>query len=280
MAAVIHISFTDDNPSGINTQLNRSCVRLIQDRKGDIIQCLKSIKEVGCLHIRTQKVARFGLLTALALVLGLLDRAIPLTALLGGAAPGIKLGLANTVLLYAVYLMDWQSAFFLMLTKVMLSGFLFGSLTAILYSLSGGALSLIVMLAIRKHPARGALTAAVMAAAADVVLLIQNPHPGGQRLLITILIAAAFAGCTAAWIAIIKGWIRGVPGTSIAGAIAHNIGQVLAASAVLHTPQLLSTYLPVLVGVGAAVGCLTGIIAERVFRALHINPKMPEVQKV
>ena len=70
--------------------------------------------------------ARFGLLTALALVLGLLDRAIPLTALLGGAAPGIKLGLANTVLLYAVYLMDWQSAVFLMFTKVLLSGFLFG----------------------------------------------------------------------------------------------------------------------------------------------------------
>ena len=232
------------------------------------------------MHTRTQKVARFGLLTALALVLGLLDRAIPLTALLGGAAPGIKLGLANTVLLYAVYLMDWQSALFLMLTKVMLSGFLFGSLTAILYSLSGGALSLIVMLAIRKHPARGALTAAFMAAAADAGLLIRNPHPGGQRLLITILIAIAFAGCTSAWIAIIKGWIRGVPGTSVAGAIAHNIGQVLAASAALHTPQLLGTYLPVLIGVGAAVGCLTGIIAERVFRALHINPEKPEGQKV
>lgn len=232
------------------------------------------------MHTRTQKVARFGLLTALALVLGLLDRAIPLTALLGGAAPGIKLGLANTVLLYAVYLMDWQSAVFLMLAKVLLSGFLFGSLTAILYSLSGGVLSLLVMLVIRKHPARGALTAAVLAAAATAVLLIRNPHPGGQRLLITILIATASAGCTAAWIAIIKGRIRGVPGTSVAGAIAHNIGQVLAASAVLRTPQLLSTYLPVLIGVGAAVGCLTGIIAERVFRALHINPEKPEVQKV
>ncbi len=97
----------------------------------------------------TQRVARFGLLTALALVLGLLDRAIPLTALLGGAAPGIKLGLANTVLLYAVYLMEWQSTVFLMMTKVVLSGFLFGSLTAILYSLSGGVLSLVVMLVIR-----------------------------------------------------------------------------------------------------------------------------------
>ena len=101
---------------------------------------------------KTKKIALFGLLTALALVLGLMDRAIPLSALLGGAVPGIKLGLANTVLLYAVYLMDWYSAVFLMLVKVVLSGFLFGSLTAILYSLSGGILSLLVMLLIRKKP--------------------------------------------------------------------------------------------------------------------------------
>ena len=231
------------------------------------------------MHTVTQKVARFGLLTALALVLGLLDRAIPLTALLGGAAPGIKLGLANTVLLYAVYLMDWQSAVFLMLAKVVLSGFLFGSLTAILYSLSGGILSLLIMLAIRKKPDRGALAAFILAAAADAVLLAQNPHPRGQRLWTVILIAAACIACLAAWIGIRKGKIRGVPGTSIAGAMAHNIGQVLAASAVLRTPQLMTTYLPVLIGVGAAVGSLTGIVAERVFRALHINPEKPGGRK-
>lgn len=231
------------------------------------------------MNTATQKVARFGLLTALALVLGLMDRAIPLTALLGGAAPGIKLGLANTVLLYAVYLMDWHSAVFLMLTKVLLSGFLFGSLTAILYSLSGGILSLLVMLAIRKRPAAGALAAALAAMAAEAALLIQNPHPRGQRLWITILIALACLACLAAWIASRKGRIHGVPGTSIAGAIAHNIGQILAASAVLRTPQLMTTYLPVLIGVGAAVGSLTGIVAERVFRALHINPEKPKGKK-
>ena len=231
------------------------------------------------MHTATQKVARFGLLTALALVLGLLDRAIPLTALLGGAAPGIKLGLANTVLLYAVYLMDWHSAVFLMLAKVMLSGFLFGSLTAILYSLSGGILSLLVMLLVRRKPENGALTAGILAMTADIILLIQNPHPGGQRLWITILIGTACVVCFAAWIAIRKGKIRGIPGTSIAGAIAHNIGQVLAASAVLRTPQLMTTYLPVLIGVGAAVGALTGIVAERVFRALHIHPEKPEGRK-
>jgi len=219
----------------------------------------------------TKRIARFGLLTALALVLGLIDRAIPLTALLGGAVPGIKLGLANTVLLYAVYLMDWKSCVLLMLTKVVLSGFLFGSLTAILYSLSGGVLSLLVMLLIRRKPAAGALAAAGLALVADIRLLYQNPHPSGQRLWAVILIAVAFAASVAVFILIRKGFIRGVMGTSLAGAIAHNVGQVLMACIVLHSPQLLVTYLPFLIGIGAAVGCLTGIVTERVLKALRVN---------
>lgn len=168
------------------------------------------------------KIARFAMLTALALVLGYFDRAIPLSAVLGGAVPGIKLGLANTVLLYGVYMLRPGACVLLMLAKVLLSGFLFGSLSAILYSLSGGVLSLAVMLAV------SALT--------------------GRR----------------------KGFAVIV--TSLAGAVFHNVGQILAAAAVLRTPRLLVTYLPVLVAVGAVVGCLTGIIARLVFRAIQKTP--------
>lgn len=223
------------------------------------------------MRLQTQKIARFGLLTALALILGLLDRAIPVSALLGGVLPGIKLGLANTVLLYAIYLMDWRSSVILMLTKVILSGFLFGSLTAILYSLSGGILSLAVMLLIRKRPAQGAAAAALLALAADTWLLIRTPNPTGQRLVIVILIMLAFIASTAVFVAIRRQKISGVTGTSLAGAVMHNVGQILAACAVLHSPQLLITYLPVLVGIGAAVGCLTGIVTDRVLKALRIN---------
>ena len=219
----------------------------------------------------TQKIARFGLLTALALVLGLMDRAIPVSTLLGGFVPGIKLGLANTVLLYAVYLLDWKSCVLLMLTKVVLSGFLFGSLTAILYSLSGGVLSLAVMLLIRKRPESGALSACLLSAAALVWLLVRNSSPKGQMLVIVILIAAAMVVSAGIWIIIRKGKISGIMGTSLAGAIAHNAGQILMACVVLHSPQLLTTYLPVLVGIGAAVGCMTGIVTERVMKALRIN---------
>ena len=223
------------------------------------------------LNTTAQRVGRFGLLAALSLVLGYFDRAIPLTMLLSGAVPGIKLGLANTVLLYGVYMLDWKSCVALMLTKVLLSGFLFGSLSAILYSLAGGALSLMVMLLIRRRPDWGALAIAVLAALSDAALLWRNPHPGGQLLWCVILIALACVAAAAVFVFIRRNPENGVLGTSLAGAVAHNVGQMLAAVAVLHTPQLLYTYLPVLVGIGAAVGALTGFVARRVFAALKIK---------
>ena len=223
------------------------------------------------MNSKAQIVARFGLLAALSLVLGYFDRAIPITWLLGGAVPGIKLGLANTVLLYAVYLMDWRSCVALMLTKVFLSGFLFGSMSAILYSLSGGVLSLAVMLLARRNARAGALAIAALTALSDGWLLYRNPAPKGQMLLCVVLIALACAASVAAFAAMRAHPEWQVLGVSLAGAVAHNVGQILTASRVLRTPQLLYTYLPVLVGVGAVVGGLTGFVAQRVFRALRIN---------
>ena len=223
------------------------------------------------MNSKSHIVARFGLLAALSLVLGYFDRAIPITWILGGAVPGIKLGLANTVLLYAVYLMDWKTCFALMLTKVFLSGFLFGSMSAILYSLSGGLLSLIVMLLVRRNAKLGALAIALLTALSDAFLLYRNPTPGGQMLLCVVLIALACVASAAAFIVIGRHPEWSVLGTSLAGAVAHNVGQILMASRVLRTPQLLYTYLPVLVGIGAVVGCLTGLVAQRVFKAIGVR---------
>ena len=223
------------------------------------------------MNSKARTVARFGLLVALSLVLGLLDRAIPLTWFLSGAVPGIKLGLANTVLLYAVYLMDWRGCALLMLAKVFLSGFLYGSMSAILYSLSGGVLSLAVMLLARRNAKLGALVIGELALASDAFLLGRNPAPAGQLLWCMLLILAAGLAAHVAFFAIQKRPELGVLGTSLAGAVAHNVGQILAASTVLHTPQLLYTYLPVLVGVGAVVGGLTGFVARRVFKALRFQ---------
>jgi heptaprenyl diphosphate synthase component I len=65
--------------------------------------------------------------------------------------PGIKLGLANTVLLYSVYLLGPGYSVILMILKVVLTGFMSGNLAAaFLYSMGGGALSLGMMLLVKK----------------------------------------------------------------------------------------------------------------------------------
>lgn len=96
--------------------------------------------------MKTKQVSRYGLLLAAALVLGYIESLIPI----GAGLPGVKLGIANTVLLYAIYLMDSKSAFTLMLLKVLLSGMLFAGMSGALYSFSGGLLSLIAMLAVKR----------------------------------------------------------------------------------------------------------------------------------
>lgn len=224
---------------------------------------------------RTRRIAEFGLLTALALVLGLIDRAVPLSALLSGSVPGLKLGLANTVLLFAVYRMDGKAAVLLMLTKVILSGFLFGSLSAMLYSFSGGVLSLAVMLGAKKNPRIAALCAAACALLSEVLLLARNPAPRGQMLTVTLLIFAALLAALGLFFLLRKKPELGVLAVSLAGAVAHNVGQVAAAALVLKTPLLLTVYLPALSGLGTAVGCLTGIVARQVLRVLRETPKKP-----
>lgn len=112
--------------------------------------------------MKASKVARFGLLTAVALILGWLEHMIPIAA----AMPGIKLGLANTVLLYAIYLMDAKSAALLMVMKVLLSGFLFAGLSAMLFSFAGGLVSLLVMLLVKKVPGIGTVGVSVSGAVA------------------------------------------------------------------------------------------------------------------
>lgn len=92
--------------------------------------------------MNTKKIAQFGLLTAMALILSYVEHMIPPIVT---SAPGIKLGLGNTVLLYALYLMDVKSAAILMILKVGLTTLLFGNPMAGIYSLSGGILSLAAM---------------------------------------------------------------------------------------------------------------------------------------
>ena len=88
------------------------------------------------------KIAVCGLLTSLMLILGYVESLLPS---LPGVA-GAKLGLANSVLLYGLYVLHPGVTFVLMGLKVLLSGLLFGGVSAMAYSLAGGLLSLLFML--------------------------------------------------------------------------------------------------------------------------------------
>ena len=71
----------------------------------------------------TLRTAYSGMLIATMLVLGYVESLLPAVA----GAPGIKLGLSNSVLIFAVYMLDIPAAFLLMAVKVTLSAMMFGA---------------------------------------------------------------------------------------------------------------------------------------------------------
>lgn len=91
-------------------------------------------------------VARCGILTALALVFSYIEALFPLPL----GIPGIKLGLANLVVLSGLYLLPKKEVAAILIARIVLSGLLFGSMMSILYSLAGGIVSFLVMLAVKK----------------------------------------------------------------------------------------------------------------------------------
>ena len=96
--------------------------------------------------MRSSKVAQYGLFAALAILMGYVEMLIPLPLLV----PGMKLGLANVIIVIVLYHMDTKSAFFISLVRVLMSGLLFQGFAGLLYSLAGALLSLAVMALLKK----------------------------------------------------------------------------------------------------------------------------------
>ncbi len=87
------------------------------------------------------RVAYFGIFTSLALIFSYVESLIPISF----GIPGVKLGLANLITILVLYKMSVKEAYLVSVVRVVLSGFMFGNLFAILYSLAGGLLSLAMM---------------------------------------------------------------------------------------------------------------------------------------
>ncbi len=94
----------------------------------------------------SKRVARYALLTALAMALSWLESLVPLSM----AAPGMKLGLTNIVVVFALYRMSLRDAAALSLVRVLLVSMTFGNAYSFAYSLAGAVLSLAVMAALKR----------------------------------------------------------------------------------------------------------------------------------
>lgn len=92
-----------------------------------------------------RKTALYGLMVALAFIFSYIESLLPVVGI-----PGVKLGLANLVVLVTLCLLRPRDALVISLLRIVLVGFTFGSPASMLYSLSGGLVSLGVMVLCRR----------------------------------------------------------------------------------------------------------------------------------
>lgn len=158
---------------------------------------------------KSHTVAWTGMLLALCLVLSWLESAlVPFF----GLAPGIKLGLANVVVMYTLLYLNVRQGLGLVVLKALFGGITRGAVAGMV-SLCGGLLSLVVMAG-----------------------LLRFAKPTNFVL-------------------------------SSSGAIAHNIGQLIAASILLGS-SLAMGYAPVLMIAGLIVGGVNSLLLDSVLPAL------------
>lgn len=154
--------------------------------------------------MKAKRIALLGLLTAIALTIFLLEAQLPPVV----PIPGVKLGLANIVTVFAVFALGaWEGAAVLA-CRVFLGAVFAGNFSSILYSAAGGLCAILATV-------------------------------GAKRVLRENQLWAA--GCL--------------------GAVAHSVGQLLAAVAVTRTAAVLSL-LPVLVIISLFTGLFTGLCAQ------------------
>ena len=96
---------------------------------------------------RTSKMVYISLLVAQALVLFLFERMIPVPFI----TPGAKLGLANIIIVIALYTLDnYKEAFLVIFLRLLLSTMFGGTLSSFFFSLAGSIFSFIIMVIIKE----------------------------------------------------------------------------------------------------------------------------------
>lgn len=161
--------------------------------------------------MKARTITRTAMLTALAMALSYMESLLPAFT----AIPGIKVGLANIAVVFALYSLGASHAVGISLLRVGLMSLLFGQTVGWFFSLLGALFSLCVMIPLRR-------------------LTPLSPI-----------------------------------GVSVAGGVAHNIGQTVAAMLVMGTTAV-AYYLPVLLLSGTIAGVVVGFVGGYLMRRLAV----------
>lgn len=89
--------------------------------------------------MKIKKLTELGLLTTVALIIFVIELQLPNLV----PIPGVKLGLANIITVYAVYRYRPQEVCLMVLARILLGAFFGGNMMALAYSLAGGMLCLL-----------------------------------------------------------------------------------------------------------------------------------------
>ena len=98
------------------------------------------------MRLTTKQLTTCALLTAMALALSYLENLFPLA--LAIPLPGVKLGLANIVTLFALYVLGPVQALMILFARCFLGALFAGNMNAVLYSLLGGFSAMAAMIAL------------------------------------------------------------------------------------------------------------------------------------
>ena len=94
----------------------------------------------------SHSVALAAMLAALALIFSYVEAILPLSV----GIPGVKLGIANLVIIVALYTLGFRYAMTINILRILVAGLLFNGFFGAMYSLAGGILSLLIMFLLKK----------------------------------------------------------------------------------------------------------------------------------
>ena len=95
---------------------------------------------------KTKKLTTLAVTVSVAMILSFVESRIPAFV----AIQGVKVGLANIAVIFALYKMGWREAIAVSIVRVFLVALLFGSAVSLAYSIAGAVISLSLMILLKK----------------------------------------------------------------------------------------------------------------------------------